>query len=178
MCDVTDRKRMSLQAVTLFRKCLRSAAAQRAFTVVGNVDCTLSHAQTTQNDAEAVGPEPAMSGKMLDKKYFKVGQTISEIGAYPLFPPPPPLPITHRTLAQRKHHQQSAIITSFVLHHNDKLSGVRQKRHSHGLCRLCDELHGPTSNTGNLLKNGAKTASREEDSRITSQNMTACLQQN
>ena len=92
MCDVTDRKRMSLQAVTLFRKCLRSAAAQRAFTVVGNVDCTLSHAQATQNDAEAVGPEPAMSGKMLDKNTSKWA----------------------------------------VLHDNDKLSGVRQKRHSHG----------------------------------------------
>ena len=69
LCDVTDRKRMSLQAgmslqaVTLFRKCLRSAAAQGAFTVVGNVDCMLPHAQTTQNDAETVGPEPAMSGK-------------------------------------------------------------------------------------------------------------------
>ncbi len=178
MCDVTDRKRMSLQTVTLFRKCLRSAAAQRAFTVVGNVDCTLSHAQTTQNDAESVGPEPAMSGKMLDKNTSKWAKQYLKSERIPSSPPPPPLPITHRTLTQRKHHQQSAIITSFVLHHNDKLSGVRQKRHSHGVCRLCDELHGPTSNTGNLLKNGAKTASREEDSRITSQNMTACLQQN
>lgn len=41
------------------------------------------------------------------------------------------------------------------------------------MCRLCDELHRPTSNTGHLLKNGARTASREEDSRNTSQNMTS-----
>lgn len=90
LCDVTDRKRMSLQAVTLFRKCLRSAAAQGAFTVVGNVDCTLPHAQTTQNNAETVGPEPAMSGKMLDKNTSKWAKQYLKSERIPSSPPHPP----------------------------------------------------------------------------------------
>jgi hypothetical protein len=79
----------------------------------------------------------------------------------------------HRTLTQRKRvsNPQSSQASYSIAIINF------QERDTNVIHNLCDELHRP-SNTGNLLKHGAKTDLREEKSRIVNQNMTVCLQQN